>query len=107
MKKYLTVAVVLSIIAVVGVSYLARADQAAPAPAPAPAPAAATAPAAAAPAATAPVAGNYAKDSAECDALAAAPAADGKVLTDAEKAGALKKCLLGKGYTQAQIDKES
>jgi hypothetical protein len=103
MKKYLTLAAVLGTIAFLSVSYIAQAQQpAAPAAtAPAAAPAAGSAMQAAVPAAS-----TYAKDHAECEALASAPSTEGAAASDAEKTATLKKCLVAKGHTLAEIATE-
>jgi hypothetical protein len=109
MKKYLSLAAVLGAIAFLSVSYLAQAQQPAAggAMAPAAAPAAPAAPAAAptAPAAAPDAASAYTKDRAECDALASAPTTEGAAPSDADKAAALKKCLVGKGHSEDEITK--
>jgi hypothetical protein len=106
MKKYLTLAAILGATAFLSVSYVAQAQQP-----PGAAPAAAPAPAAAAPDAggamqAAPAAVGYAKDRAECDALASAPTTEGAAPSDADKAASLKKCLVGKGHSEDEITKE-
>ena len=95
MKKYLSLAVVLGAIAFLSVSYLAQAQ----------APAAPSAPEATAGTPVAPAV-VYAKDRSECDALASAPTTEGVAPSDADKAVALKKCLVGKGHTDDEISKE-
>ncbi len=100
MKKYLTLAAVLGAIAFLSVSYLAQAQQPAAGAAPA-------APAVMAPAAPAADAGGaYAKDRAECDALASASSTEGAAPSATDKAASLKKCLSGKGHSDDEITKE-
>jgi len=110
MKKYLTLAAVLGALAFLSASYIAKAADAPSAEKVAPAaatPATPAAPAAAADKAVAPAAaGSYAKDRAECDALASAATTEGAAPSDADKAAALKKCLEGKGHSDDEIAKE-
>ena len=99
MKKYLSLAAVLGAIAFLGASYIAQAEQ------PAAPVAAAPSVVSAAPAAPA-AATTYAKDRAECDALASAPSTEGAAPSDAGKTAALIKCLTAKGHNADEITKE-
>lgn len=96
MNKYLSAAVVLGAIFV---GFSAQAQQPA------------------APVANAPAANNtmknaspaeitYAKDRAECDALASAPSTEGAAPSDAEKKAAINKCLMAKGHNPNEISSE-
>lgn len=96
MKKYLSLASIFGAIAFIGVSCFAQAEQPA-----APAPGAAMESAAPADAAK-----NYAKDRAECDALASAPSTEGAATSEADKEAVLKKCLAAKGHSLDEITKE-
>lgn len=102
MKKYLILAVILGSVSFFGASYLAHAQDAAAGAAATTAPAAPTAekvmPAAPQTA--------YAKDRAECDAVASMPATEGETPDAAAKSAALKKCLIGKGHSEDEITKE-
>jgi len=111
MKKYLSLAAIMGAVAFLSVSYLAQAQTPA---ATAPATGAAMAPAAAAPAAPAagsamqaasPAAVTYAKDRAECDALASAPSTEGAAPSAADKELGIKKCLAAKGHKSDEIMK--
>jgi hypothetical protein len=100
MKKYLSTAVILSAV-FLGFSAQAQQPAAPVANAPAAAPAAGTAMKAASPASI-----TYAKDRAECDALASAPSTEGAAPSDADKEAAIKKCLTGKGHNTTEITTE-
>jgi len=104
MKKYLSLAIVLS---AAFLSFSAQAQVPASPAANAPATTPANAPAAGATMkAASPAAITYAKDRAECDALASAPSTEGAAPSDAEKEAAIKKCLTGKGHNATEITTE-
>lgn len=109
MKKYFAIAAVLGAIAFASVSFLAQADQqsdnvmvrkktAAPVDA-------SDGEAAADNAAMMPVDGKFDKDDQDCAAKASTPDPNknGAQPTDAQIENAYKKCMLGKGYTQAEV----
>ena len=50
---------------------------------------------------------DFAKDHAECLALASAAGADGIAPTESQKTGALNKCLLDKGHSADEIATEA
>lgn len=115
MKKYLTIASVLGVIAFASVSFLAQADQqpagahtAVAAEEKAAAPAAADpsdgeAAADNAAAASTPADDKFAKDDQDCATDATTPGKDGAVPTDADKDAAYKNCMQKKGHSAAEL----
>ncbi|MCK4945928.1 MAG: hypothetical protein KAS59_06665 [Alphaproteobacteria bacterium] len=100
MKKYLTFAFFLGVIAFTSVSYLAQADVAVSS--------AVAAEAVSAEIAVTPVISSdeaYTKDSVECHALASAPTSEGVVPSDEVKKATFKKCMIDKKYSEEDIAK--
>lgn len=97
MKKYLAFTAVFGAFALLSLS----------APAQAQAPAASAPEAGAAMKAMVPpaTASDYTKDRAECDALASAASTEGAAPAEADKAVALKKCLISKGHSEEEVNK--
>ena len=104
MKKYITFAAILGLIAFISVSYLAQAQsQNTPAIS---APTSAQKPASTPDTHALPPHVAYMKDSIECNSLAAAANTEGATPTPAAKEEAFKKCMMGKTHTADEITKE-
>ena len=101
MKKYLTLAALLGIIAFISVSYLAQATEHADAPAAAPISGAAEY----TPPATPAAAPSFAMNKDMCNTMTAAPAAEGTAPSEETKAAAFKKCMMDKGHTEEDLKK--
>jgi hypothetical protein len=109
MKKYFTIAAVLGAIAFASVSFLAQADQQSGNVIAQQKIAASGDPsdgeAAADNAAMMPIDGKFDKDDQDCSTKASTPdpKKNGEQPTDAQVEKAYKKCMLGKGHTQAEL----
>lgn len=90
MKKYITFAAFFAVAILAELSFSARAEDGA-------------APAVSAKNADAPAVSSYEKDHANCDAMASVPVTEGEEPSAEMKAGAVRKCLLGKGHSEDEI----